>query len=74
MFLDFLFGKKNLVLVLVVSVLVVFVVVVLGIYIVYYLELVGELVQEYGKLLVCFNVIVEIFEGGDLVVICWELE
>lgn len=74
MFLDFLFGKKNPAPAPVASAPVAPAAVAPGTHIAYHPELVGELVQEHGKLLACFNAIAETFEGGDLAATCRELE
>ncbi|HXE40374.1 MAG TPA: hemerythrin domain-containing protein [Azonexus sp.] len=76
MFLDFLFGKKDPASAPapVASAPDVPAAVAPGTHIAYHPQLVGELVQEHGNLLACFNAIAQAFDGGDLAATCRELE
>lgn len=74
MFLDFLFGKKDPAPAPVPSAPAAPAPVAPGTQIAYHPQLVGELVQEHGKLLASFNAIAQAFEGGDLAATCRELE
>src|SRR6185369_15651412 len=76
MFLDFLFGKKDPASAPapVASAPDVPAAVAPGTHIAYHPQLVGELVQEHGNLLACFNAIAQAFDGGDLAATGRELE
>ena len=75
MFLDFLFGKKNPAPAPAPApVPSAPAAVAPGTHIAYHPQLVGELIQEHGNLLACFNAIVQVFENGDLAATCRELE